>query len=78
MNKYVCGRCHQGFDDLQIFGDHPCPGYNPVVAALCNVINLCEHSIDLPKTVKEAVERQRVEDAVRKLEDNLRRGDLSA
>jgi hypothetical protein len=78
MSKYVCGRCHQGFDDLQVFGDHPCPGYNPVLAALCSVINLCEHPIDLSKIVHEAVEKQRVEAAVRKLEADLRRGDLSA
>jgi len=78
MSKYVCGRCHQGFDDLQVFGDHPCPGYNPVVAALCNAINLHEYSIDASKIVKDAVEKQRVEAEVRKLEDRLRRGDLSA
>jgi len=78
MKKYVCGRCREGFDDLQVFGNHPCPGYNPVVAALCSVVNLREYSIDLTKTVEDAIEKQRVAAAVRKLEDDLRRGDLSA
>ena len=49
-----------------------------MLAALCSVINLCEHPIDLSKIVHEAVEKQRVEAAVRKLEADLRRGDLSA
>jgi len=78
MSKFVCGRCHEGFDDLQVFGDHPCPGFNPVVIALVNVIKLSEYPIDIKKTVNEAIERQRVNSAVHRLEDALKRGDLSA
>jgi len=78
MSKYVCGRCHQGFDDLQVFGDHPCPGNNPVLASLLRVCNLGEYSIDVARTVDDAVKRQRFKAAMRTLEDDLRRGDLSA
>ena len=76
MSKYVCGRCYQGFDDLQLFGDHAC--HNPVVIALVNVIKLSEYPIDLRKTVEEAVENHRVKKTVKGLEDALKRGDLSA
>ena len=77
MSKYLCGRCHQGFDDLQVFGNHICLGDNPILAALSN-INLGEYSIDLRKVVEEAVEKVRIQKAVDSLEDGLRRGDFPA
>ena len=78
MSKYVCGRCHKGFDDLQLFGDHHCLGDNPILRAFGGVINLGEFSIDLEKAVEESLEKHRVESAVNELENGLRRGDLSA
>jgi len=75
--KYLCGRCRQGFDDLQIFGDHPCPGENHVLDSLRRDINLGSCHVDLAQIVDEAVEKQQFNDAIEGLEDQLRRGDLS-
>ena len=75
MKKYVCGRCQLGFDDLQIFGDHPC---NPALAAINKAFNLHGFSIDVSEMVEQAMEKQRIADVVNDLEAHLRRGDLSA
>lgn len=78
MSKYVCGKCNKGFEDLQLFGGHPCPGPNAALAAFGKVISLGEYSIDLNQTVDEVVEKQKIKATVQRLEDELRRGDLSA
>jgi hypothetical protein len=78
MSKYVCGKCNKGFEDLQIFGGHTCIADNPALAAFGKVIRLGEYSIDFGATVEEAVEKQKVKATVQRLEDELRRGDLSA
>ena len=75
MKKYVCGRCQLEFDDLQIFGDHPC---NQILAAFGRALNLYGCSTDVGQLVEQAMERQRVQAVVSDLEAHLRRGDLSA
>lgn len=75
MSKYKCGRCFQGYDELQAFGDHLCPGENPFLAAL-GAIRLGEYSIDLSACVDEAVQQHKVKRAIDDLEDGMRRPNL--
>jgi hypothetical protein len=74
--KYLCGRCRQGFDDLEVFGEHPCPGENRALASLRRTFTIGGFRMDLAEMVDEAIEKQQLRDAVDGLEDHLRRGDL--
>jgi len=76
VSNYKCGRCFRTYDDLQAFGAHPCAGENPMLAALGGVIALPEFTIDLARTVDEHIELQNIKNAVDRLEDGLRQGDL--
>jgi hypothetical protein len=75
VSKYKCGRCFQGYDELQAFGDHLCPGENPFLASLGGAIRLGEYSIDLAKCVEEAVQQDNVRRAIESLEDGMRHPD---
>jgi hypothetical protein len=76
LSKFKCGKCFQGYDDLQAFGDHVCPGENPFLAALGGVIGLGEYSIDLTKCVEESIQQSKVKRAIDSLEDGMRRPEL--
>jgi hypothetical protein len=70
VGKYKCGRCFQEFDELQAFGDHPCPGENPFLSL--GVIRLGAYSIDFRKLVEDAIEQDKVRRAIEDLEDEIR------
>ena len=76
MNSYKCGRCFRTYADLQDFGAHPCPGENPMLAALGGSISLGEYRIDLTHLVEEAIKQLDVRTAVDRLENGLRNGEL--
>lgn len=75
LSKFKCGRCFQGYDDLQAFGDHLCAGENPFLASLGGVIRLGEYSIDLTTCLEEAVQQHKVQRAIENLEEGMRRFD---
>lgn len=70
MSKYKCGKCFQGYDDLQEFGDHPCRGENPFLSL--GVMRLGAYSIDFRKLVEDAIEQDRVRRAIDDLENKIR------
>ena len=78
MSKFKCGKCFQGYEALQEFGDHICAGENPVLAAFSRVgvLSLGAYSIDFTKCVEEAVQKNKVERVIESLEDGMRGTDL--
>ena len=74
----MCGKCHQGFDELQAFGDHACHGENQVLLRLRRVIDIGGCRVDFGAMIDNAVRKNDLRLAVEGLEDSLRRGDLSA
>jgi len=78
LSKFKCGKCFQGYEELQVFGDHVCAGENPVLAAFSavGVLRLGAYSIDFSKCVEEAVQKNKVERTIENLEDSMRRTDL--
>lgn len=75
LSRFKCGKCFQGYDELQAFGDHLCAGDNPILASLGPVLNLGWYSIDLTKCFEESVQRDKVEQAIEGLERGMRRSD---
>ena len=78
LSKFKCGKCFQGYGELQSVGDHVCVGENPALAAFSaiGVLRLGAYSIDLTKCVEEAVQKNKVNRAIENLEDGMRRPDL--
>ncbi|MBV8164835.1 MAG: hypothetical protein JOZ91_11290 [Candidatus Eremiobacteraeota bacterium] len=75
LSKFLCGKCFEGYEGLQAFGDHLCLGDNPVLARLRGVIRMGGFSLDLRKVVQETIRRHKVRAAIDTLEDGLRRTD---
>jgi len=75
LSKFECGKCFEGYDDLQAFGDHVCLGDNPVLARFRGVIRMGGFSVDLRKVVQETIRRHKVQWAIDTLEKGLRRTD---
>jgi hypothetical protein len=78
LKKYECGRCSYSCDGLQEFGDHPCLGANPVLAALGRVFYFKDFKMDMMAVVKASIQKHRVRLAVDGIEDAVRRGELGA
>jgi hypothetical protein len=78
LSKFKCGKCFQGYEELQAFGDHVCTGENPMLAAFSSVgvLRLGAYSIDFTKCVEEAIKKNKVKLAIENLEDGMRRTDL--
>jgi hypothetical protein len=74
LSKFKCGKCFQGYEELQAFGDHVCAGENPALAAFSavGVIRLGAYTVDLTKCVEEALRKTKINRAIEDLEDGMR------
>lgn len=76
VSKFKCGKCFQGYDELQAFGDHPCPGDNAFLAAVSGIkIRMPGFTMDFTAVIAEALRRKNIESAIANLEKDIRQTD---